>query len=80
MHAIAVVFNFVERLVALRRGVDQLSQLQADPLRQRGRGDAPARYRSRPWRNWKEFMMPAHRPRNYPSTTAKRAPMVRAAN
>ena len=63
-----------------RRGVDQLSQLQADPLRQRGRGDAPARYRSRPWRNWKEFMMPAHRPRNYPSTTAKRAPMVRAAN
>ena len=31
MHAIAVVFNFVERLVALRRGVDQLSQLRADP-------------------------------------------------
>ena len=29
MHAIAVVFNFVERLVALRRGVDQLSQLRA---------------------------------------------------
>ena len=42
MHAVAVVFDFVQPLIAFRRGVDQLGQLRRDPLRQSGRA-APAR-------------------------------------
>src|SRR5271169_5742716 len=38
MHAIAVVFDFVEPLLAFRRGVDELGQLRPDPLRQSGHG------------------------------------------
>jgi hypothetical protein len=37
MHAVAVVFDFVQPLIAFRRGVDQLGQLRRDPLRQSGR-------------------------------------------
>ena len=36
-HAVAVVFNFVQPLVALRRRVDQLRELRRDPLRPSGR-------------------------------------------
>ena len=35
MHAVAVVFDFVEPLLAFRRRIDQLGQLRPDPLRQR---------------------------------------------
>jgi hypothetical protein len=37
MHAVAVIFDFVQPLVAIRRGVDQLRELRRDPLRQSGR-------------------------------------------
>jgi hypothetical protein len=37
MHAVAVIFDFVEPLIAVRRRIDQLGQLRRDPLRQRGR-------------------------------------------
>src|SRR5262249_16837427 len=37
MHAVAVVFEFMQAAVAVRRRVDQLRQLRRDPLRQRGR-------------------------------------------
>ena len=48
MHAVAVVFDFVEPLVAVRRSVDQLRKLRPDPLRKRGRIVAPlAHYRLR---------------------------------
>jgi hypothetical protein len=48
MHAVAVVFDFVEPLVAVRRRVDQLGQLRPDPFRQRGLIAAwPARYGAR---------------------------------
>ena len=36
MHAVAVVFDFMQPLVAVRRRVDQLGELRPDPLRQRG--------------------------------------------
>jgi hypothetical protein len=35
MHAVAVVFDFVEPLVAFRRSVDQLGELRPDPFRKR---------------------------------------------
>jgi hypothetical protein len=48
MHAVAVVFDFVEPLVAVRRGVDQLRELRRNPVRQRGNVRAlPARYVAR---------------------------------
>ena len=48
MHAIAVVFDFVEPLVAFGRRVDQLRQLRRDPLWQRRRfAPLPARYGAR---------------------------------
>jgi hypothetical protein len=37
MHAVAVELDFMQPLVAFRRGVDQLGQLRRDPLRQSGR-------------------------------------------
>jgi hypothetical protein len=37
MHAVAVEFDFVQPLIAFRRGVDQLGKLRRDPLRQSGR-------------------------------------------
>jgi hypothetical protein len=46
MHAVAVVFDFMQPLVALRRRVDQLGQLRRDPLRQ-GRCVVTASYRPR---------------------------------
>ena len=36
MHAVAVVLDFVEPLIAVRRRVDEFRQLRPDPLRQRG--------------------------------------------
>jgi hypothetical protein len=36
MHAVAVVFDFVQPLVADRRHVDQLRELRRNPLRERG--------------------------------------------
>jgi hypothetical protein len=48
MHAVAVEFDFVEPVVAVRRRVDQLGELRRDPLRQGGRfGVPPARYGAR---------------------------------
>jgi len=47
MHAVAVVFDFVEPLIAIRRGVDQLRELRHDPRRRRRRVGAPARYAGR---------------------------------
>jgi hypothetical protein len=48
MHAVAVEFDFVEPLIAVRRRVDKLGQLRPDPLRQNGRvGARTARYRPR---------------------------------
>ena len=45
MHAVAVEFDFVEPLIAVRRRVDELSQLRPDPLGQSSRTSAwPARY------------------------------------
>jgi hypothetical protein len=41
MHAVAVIFDFVEPLVAVRRRIDQLRELRQDPLRQSGRAGAP---------------------------------------
>jgi hypothetical protein len=35
MHAVAVVFDFVEPLVAFGRRVDQLGELRRNPLQQR---------------------------------------------
>jgi len=37
MHAVAVEFDFMQPLIAFRRGVDQLGQLRRDRLRQSGR-------------------------------------------
>jgi hypothetical protein len=37
MHAVAVIFDFVQPAVAVRRRVDQLRELRRDPLRQTGR-------------------------------------------
>jgi hypothetical protein len=37
VHAVAVELDFMQPLVAFRRGVDQLGQLRRDPLRQSGR-------------------------------------------
>ena len=39
MHAVAVEFDFVEPLFALRCLVDELGQLRSDPSRQRGGND-----------------------------------------
>jgi hypothetical protein len=36
MHAVAVIFDFVEPVFAFRRCIDQPGQLRLDPLRQRG--------------------------------------------
>jgi hypothetical protein len=36
-HAVAVMFDFMQPLVAVRRGIDQLRELGTDPLRQRGK-------------------------------------------
>jgi hypothetical protein len=47
MHAIAVEFDFVEPLIAVRRRVDQLGELRRDPFGQSDRDAAPARYRPR---------------------------------
>src|SRR5205823_5863161 len=48
MHAVAVEFDFVQPLVALRRRIDQLRELRRDPLRQGGRlGAPPPRYDAR---------------------------------
>jgi hypothetical protein len=35
MHAEAVVFDFVEPLLAFRRGIDELGQLRPDPVWQK---------------------------------------------
>jgi hypothetical protein len=32
MHAVAVIFDFVQPLIAIRRGIDQLRELGRDPL------------------------------------------------
>ena len=42
MHAVAVEFDFVEPLVAVRRRVDKLGELRPDPLRQSRRTGARA--------------------------------------
>ena len=48
MHAIAVIFDFVQPLIAVGRGLDQLRELRRDPFRHRGRISAPpARYGAR---------------------------------
>jgi hypothetical protein len=48
MHAEAVIFDFVQPLVAVRRGVDELGVLRRDPFRHGGRiGPPPARYGAR---------------------------------
>jgi hypothetical protein len=48
VHAVAVVFDFMQPLVAFRRHIDQLRELRPYPLRQRGRLAAPrARYAAR---------------------------------
>jgi hypothetical protein len=47
MHAVAVIFDFVEPLIAIWRHVDQLGELRQDPLRQRGRIVMSACYGSR---------------------------------
>ena len=36
MHAVAVEFDFVQPLIALRRRVDELRELRRDPVRQSG--------------------------------------------
>ena len=36
MHAVAVIFDFMQPLVAVRRGIDELRQLRLYPLGQRG--------------------------------------------
>ena len=46
VHAVAVEFDLVQRLVALRRRVDELGELRRDPLRQ-SRRVWTARYRPR---------------------------------
>jgi hypothetical protein len=47
MHAVAVIFDFMQPLIAVRRSLDQLRQLRCNPLRQRGRIGAPPRGRAR---------------------------------
>jgi hypothetical protein len=48
MYAVAVELDFVQPLIAFWRRVDELGQLQPDPLRQNGRvGARLARYRPR---------------------------------
>ena len=42
MHPVAVIFDFMEPLIAVRRGVDQLGELRRDPFGQRGRGNRGA--------------------------------------
>lgn len=44
MHAVAVIFDFVQPLIAVRRSLDELRELRRDPLRQRGRIGALPRY------------------------------------
>jgi hypothetical protein len=39
VHAVAIVFDFVEPTIAFRRRVDKAGQLRADPSRQRDHGD-----------------------------------------
>ena len=82
MHAIAVVFDFVEPLVAFRRRVDELRQLRPDPLGQRVRSDAQGGYRSRHAGGRKRLQCRLTSPEilAYPSATARRAPMVSAAS
>ena len=54
VHAIAVVFDFVEPLVAFGRRVDQVRQLRPNPFRQCSRVGAPAaRYAVRHGGAWK---------------------------
>ena len=43
MHAVAVVFDFVQLVRLVRRRVDELRQLRPDPFRQTGIGTRPAR-------------------------------------
>src|SRR5215472_16079390 len=44
-HTVAVIFDFVQPAVAVRRRVDQLRELRRDPWRERGRiGASPPRY------------------------------------
>jgi hypothetical protein len=47
VHTVALIFDFVQPLVASQRGVDQLRELRRDPFRQRRRVGAPARYAGR---------------------------------
>jgi hypothetical protein len=47
MHAVAIVFDFMQPTGPVRRRVDELGELRPYPFRQRGRGDAPACYRPR---------------------------------
>lgn len=42
MHAVTVELDFVQPLVALRRGVDQPGELRLDPFGQSGTIGAPA--------------------------------------
>jgi hypothetical protein len=61
MHAVAVEFDFVQPLVAVRGGVDQLGQLRRDPTaaeRPAARNALPAG----PCRQRKQLTVPAHAP------------------
>jgi hypothetical protein len=82
VHAIAVIFDFVEPLIAFGCGVDQLRELRQDPVRQGDRVAAAAGYRPR--YAGKEQGLWCRRIRReisaYPSAMARRAPTVRAAS
>ena len=41
MHAVAIEFDFVQPLIAIRRRIEQLRELRPDPLRECGRLAAP---------------------------------------
>jgi hypothetical protein len=63
MHAEAVIFDFVQPLVAVGRLFDELRQLRPYPLRQSGSTAArPARYRSRHAGSGKGVCAPGHGP------------------
>jgi len=42
IHAVAVEFDFMQPLIAIRRRIDQLGELRPDPLRQSSRTGARA--------------------------------------
>jgi hypothetical protein len=83
VHAVAVIFDFVEPLIAVRRRVDQLRELRQDPFRQSGRVGAPV-CSTAPWRKRRAIVVPAHMSSDFPfayaSATVRRAPIVWAAS